>query len=97
MIKISLYVLFIILIILYLGHVKITFTPFSFKLESWRRSVGWVFLCVGLGFLLYDQTMVGYKEGYKDCIKDFEIELNKIKNKNIDTSENKTDVHVNKI
>jgi len=79
MVKLILYITFIILFFIYLGSVKITFSPFSIRLETWYRSIGWLLLVIGLGFLFYDQRITGYHEGYNDCIKDFKEQIEKNK------------------
>ena len=54
------------LIFLFIGHLTISFKPFSISLPYWHRAVGALLLCLGVCMYNVGERAKGYKEGLKD-------------------------------
>lgn len=55
-----------VLVLLFIGHLTISFKPFSISLPYWHRAVGALFLCLGVCVYNVGERAKGYKEGLKD-------------------------------
>lgn len=64
----TIYIIILFIVVLYTGNTKITFDPFSFKMETWHRALA--FLLFLLSFTIYDtfESAYHYKKGLKDGI-----------------------------
>lgn len=57
------------LFLLFVGHLQISFKPFSIELPYWHRSLGLLLLI--LSFLVYNigERAKGYSDGFNECLK----------------------------
>ena len=68
------------LIFLFIGHLTISFKPFSISLPYWNRALGIVLFVIGLELYCYSERIAGYKEGLKSGMdKTLELLNNKLK------------------
>ncbi len=63
--KITVYIIISIMFFLYLGHIEITFKPFSIIMPAWRVSVGVLLIIIGFLFLHVDSYKDGLDKGAK--------------------------------
>lgn len=69
-----------VLVLLFIGHLTITFKPFSISLPYWNRAFGIVLCVIGLELYCYSERIAGYKEGLKSGMdKTLELLNNKLK------------------
>lgn len=69
-----------VLVLLFIGHLTITFKPFSISLPYWNRALGIVLFIIGLELYCYSERIAGYKEGLKYGMgKTLELLNNKLK------------------
>lgn len=61
-------VLFI-LAMLFVGHLSVSFKPFSISLPYWSRSFGLMFIVIGFVLLQFGERRSGYDEGYLSGLK----------------------------
>lgn len=54
-----------VLVLLFIGHLTISFKPFSISLPYWNRALGIVLFIIGLELYCYSERIAGYKEGLK--------------------------------
>lgn len=68
------------LVLLFIGHLTISFKPFSISLPYWNRALGIVLFIIGLELYCYSERIAGYKEGLKFGMdKTLELLNNKLK------------------
>lgn len=69
-----------VLVLLFIGHLTISFKPFSISLPYWNRALGIVLFIIGLELYCYSERIAGYKEGLKSGMgKTLELLNNKLK------------------
>ena len=72
-------IIIILFVIFFIGETKITFSPFSFKMENWQALVGWILLVIAFSFLDYKRIqrikLESYIEGASDLAKALEDDL----------------------
>lgn len=51
--------------LLWIGNVRISFSPFSFQLPAWRLVIAWLFFVVALAFFQMHFTRRGIDLGFK--------------------------------
>lgn len=72
--------IFAVLVLLFIGHLTISFKPFSISLPYWNRALGIVLFVIGLELYCYSERIAGYKEGLKSGMdKTLELLNNKLK------------------
>lgn len=77
-----------VLVLLFIGHLTISFKPFSISLPYWNRALGIVLFVIGLELYCYSERIAGYKEGLKSGM-DKTLELLNNKLKEIDLNDEK--------
>ncbi len=74
-------IIFFVLFLLFVGHLQVSFKPFSIELPYWHRSLG-LFLLI-LSFMVYNigERAKGYSEGIN---KGLEMAIDTLEKKNSD-------------
>ncbi len=94
-------IIIILVVFFYIGETKITFNPFSFKIENWQALVGWVLLIIGFSMVQYKSLekaeLRGYKQGTADLAKVLQDDLDQMseqykRNKKIKDEKLKTNI-----
>ena len=65
-----------IIAVLFIGHFRLTFSPFSISLPYWHRALGIVLIVVGCLVYNIGEHMSGYKKGFDNGM---EIVLKQLK------------------
>ena len=68
---IILYSIILICFFLYLGGTKITFSPFTFRMEHVWTATGWVYISIGLITLQLSMYNRGVKDGINQTVESF--------------------------
>ena len=68
--KTTFYIFCFIALALWVGDFKITFHPFSIKLQSWEAILAWMLIVAGVSILAYGLHQRSYNNGYGDAMKD---------------------------
>lgn len=77
MIKIIIQIIVLVLAIMWMCEMKISFHPFSIEFPYWRKSLGIIIICIGVG-IYYN---AGYRSGWNKAIdKAIEV-IDEYKNK----------------
>lgn len=64
--KTTIIILAVLVLFLLMANVEITRSPFKIILHTWRTALGWVFLSIGVTFMMIDKQRQGYVDGLKD-------------------------------
>ncbi|MDD3041023.1 hypothetical protein [Bacteroides sp.] len=84
-------VLFV-LAMLFIGHLSVSFKPFSISLPYWPRSFGLIFIVIGFVLLQYGEKRTGYKKGYLSGIeKGYQVGIDKSKKDVVELKSEKTE------
>lgn len=70
MIKIIIWSIISIVALILLGNPKLTFKPFSFKLEEPLLILAYFFLIISISTFQYNSYRKGYRKGYRESTND---------------------------
>jgi hypothetical protein len=68
--KVIFYIFCFIALALWIGDFRITFHPFSIRLQSWEAILAWILIVSGVIILAYGLHKRSYNSGYNDAMKD---------------------------
>lgn len=74
----------LLVILLFLGDLHISFSPFSVTLPKWHVSVSILLFGIAIGLYSYGNSQIQYDKGYNDAIKDVEEIIRKKEDSCID-------------
>lgn len=64
--KMITYIIIITIILLFIGHTEISFSPFSIKIQNISSILGVIFLALALACFRYGDYQNGYKKGLEE-------------------------------
>lgn len=76
--RLAISIIILIVIMAFIGHLSVTFKPFSISLPYWDRALGALLIGIGLIMLGRADYRSGYDKGVNDTIKEVKEYVQKI-------------------